>query len=325
MDGGKNAHPGLEANVATNGFTLQNETRGYQPELSGVELPPPYSVENQPQQQNVWSPQATNAGLYPPFHYPGGNQQAPFQYHPVAAPLRAGVLSEDEIRRRQETAIRHGIASAVITRRPAQGRRSCTYRLTRLGITLFLMGVILLIILGVLLVHPALNDIQLKSAQCTVISSDVTYQAKSCDCGRYCTSYYPCLEIQVTFHANGRKQTANLYENVYADKNKCSTQPCSSDEMSNDDDVESFRDDYGQRDSEYTCYYNPKTLDKVFTIRSSVKSDELTVMHCILWPLLLIAFSIGLLGTLFCRAKGHCCFRKRTGSTVPYQDLQPTA
>ena len=76
------------------------------------------------------------------------------------------------------------------------------------------MGVILLIILGVLLVHPALNDIQLKSAQCTVISSDVTDQEKSCDCGRYCTSYYPCLQIQVTFHANGRKQTAYLYENV---------------------------------------------------------------------------------------------------------------
>ena len=229
---GKNAQSGLElANVATNGSTLQNESRGYQPELSaGVELPPPYSVENQPQQQNVCSPPqaTTNAGPYPPISYPGGNQQAPFQYHhppaehhpyhPVAAPSRAGVLTEDEIRRRQETAIRHGIANAL--RRPAQRRRCCTNGPARLGIGLILAGVIMLLIFGFKVIYPAWKDIQLKSAQCTVISSDVTDEKTSCKCGWHCTSHYPCLEIQVTFHANGKKQTAYLYENVDDDLNK---------------------------------------------------------------------------------------------------------
>ncbi|KAJ7315076.1 hypothetical protein OS493_039002 [Desmophyllum pertusum] len=103
---GKNTHS------VTNGSISQNETRGYQPELSWVELPPPYSVENQPQQQNVWSPQATNAGLYdPPFSYPGGKPAEEhdgfYPYQPAAATSRAGVLSEDEIRRGQEAYMRH--------------------------------------------------------------------------------------------------------------------------------------------------------------------------------------------------------------------------
>lgn len=231
-------------NVAENGSTLQNETGGNQHESAG-ELPPPYSevpqyqVENPAvirnptvQQQNTgWYPQGTNAG-YPPFSYPGGNQQPPFQFHPpaqpqggyfpynsTAAPSRPGVqLSEEESRRRQEAAIRHGIAASVV-RRPF-GRRSCTYRLVRLGIMLFLLGVALLIVFGVLIVHPALNDTQLKSARCKVISSDMTGVYKSCDCGRYCSSKYPCLEIQVSYYADGEKNTAYLYEDVYVDKNK---------------------------------------------------------------------------------------------------------
>lgn len=234
--------------VETNSSTLQNGTNGNAHEAA-VELPPPYSevphiqAENPPYnpavihnaavpQQNVWSPhQGTNAG-YPPFSYPGGNQQPPFQAYPAteqhggyftynsaAAPPRPGVLSEDEMRRRQEATIRHGIATAVV-RRPAFGRRSCTYRLARLGFMLFLMGVVILIVLGALIVHPALNDTQLKMAGCTVISSYMTGVDKSCDCGRYCSSSYPCLEIQVSYYANGEENTAYLYKDVYVDKNK---------------------------------------------------------------------------------------------------------
>lgn len=222
---------------------VQNETEGNVDE-SAVELPPPYSempqfqVENPAtihnavvQQQNVGYPQGANVG-YPPFSYPGGNQQPPVQsyppaqqhggyltYNPAAAPSRPGVLSQDEVRRRQEAAIRQGIATAVV-RRPAVGRRSCTYRLARLGFMLFLMGLVLLIVLGVLIVHPALNDTQLKRARCKVISSAMTGDDMSCDCGRYCSSHYPCLHIQVSYNANGEKSTAFLYKDVYATKNK---------------------------------------------------------------------------------------------------------
>ncbi|XP_078355137.1 uncharacterized protein LOC144639706 [Oculina patagonica] len=219
---------------------VQNETGGNVDE-SAVEQPPPYSevpqfrVENPAtiqnaavQQQNVWAP---NVG-YPPFSYPGGNQQPPVQsyppvqqqggyytYNPAAAPSQPGVLSQEEVRRRQEAAIRQGIATAVV-RRPVVGRRSCTYRLARLGFMLFLMGLVLLIVLGVLIVHPALNDTQLKTTRCTVLFSDMTGDEMSCDCGRYCSSHYPCLHIQVSYDANGETNTAYLYKDVYATKNK---------------------------------------------------------------------------------------------------------
>lgn len=207
---------------------IQNETNQHE---SALELPPPYSavpqykVENPAvihnpsvqQQNNQWYPQGMNQG-YPPFSYPGGNQPPP-GYFTTAAPSRPGVqLSEEESRRRQEAAIRHGIAASVVTR--PFGRRSCTYRLIRLGIMLFLLGVTLLIVFGVLIVRPALNDTQLKSARCKVISSDMTEDDKSCDCGRYCTSKYPCLEIRVSYKADGTENTAYLYEDVYVDKNQ---------------------------------------------------------------------------------------------------------
>lgn len=106
---------------------------------------------------------------------------------------------------------------------------------------------------------------------------------------------------------------------------QCSTQPCDSVEWANKDDVTSFQNAYGQVDDEYRCYYNPKTPDEAFKNRSSVKSDNVKIVNCILWPMLLIGISIGLLGTLFLRSKGLCCVKNRSRSSVPYQDLQPTA
>lgn len=222
--------------VVANNSAQQSETNG-----NHVELPPPYSeapqfrVENPAvihnaavQQQNVWPPQ----GGYPPFSYPGGNQQQPFQsyppgqqhggyftYNPSAASSQPGVLSQEELRRRQETAIRQGIAATVV-RRPTFGRRSCTYRLARLGIMLFILGLVLLIVLSVLIVGPALNDTQLKRSRCTVISSELTGVDMKCDCGRYCSSSYPCLKIQVSYDTNAKQHTAYLYKDVYATKNK---------------------------------------------------------------------------------------------------------
>ena len=157
----------------------------------------------------------------PPFSSPGGSQPSPgsFTQNPTAAPSRfCAQLSEEESRRRrQEAAIRHGIAASDL-RRQLYG--SCTDRLTSVGMALLLVGVILLIVFGVLLVHPALNDTQLKSARCKVISSIMTGADMSCDCGRYCSSKYPCLEIQVSYDADGKKNTVYLYKDVFVDKNQ---------------------------------------------------------------------------------------------------------
>lgn len=153
---------------------------------------------------------------YPPFPQPGAQQHA--QFHPQGFPPQTG---PQEVRVQQEHVIRHGIATAVMTRRFV-ARRSCTWRLTRLGISLFLVGLILLIILGVLIVGPTLNDLRLQRAQCQVLSSEMTTEYKSCDCGRYCTSSYPCLQIQVSYYSSGKRQKGYLYQDVYDDKNKVS-------------------------------------------------------------------------------------------------------
>ena len=113
-----------------------------------------------------------------------------------------------------------------------------------------------------------------------------------------------------------------LYNIVVIFLLQCSTQPCNT--YGNVESVSSFKNKFGQVRDTYTCFYNQKKLDEVFLTRSSVKSDKMKILHCILWPMLIIAMSVGLLGTLFCRSKGHCCFKKTNGSSVPYQGLQPT-
>ena len=154
---------------------------------------------------------------YPTFPPPGGPQHPPYQLG--GFPPQACAPSANELRLRQESAIRQGIAATVVTQ--TYRRRSCTYRLARLGIGFLLIGVTILITLGILIVRPAMNDLQLQRAQCKVISSEYTQEEVSCSCGRYCSSHYPCLQIQVAYiSAKGKWQTAYLYQDVYDDKNK---------------------------------------------------------------------------------------------------------
>ena len=146
-----------------------------------------------------------------PPSYP---QQQPFQYG-MYPPQSASIPASGA----QSAAIRQGIARSVVVLGRGNRRRSWTYRLTRLAICFLIIGIALLIILGVLIVGPTINDTQLLSSRCTVISSE-KHGVKSCDCGKYCTSHYPCWEIQVTYNDRGKKRKAFLYQNVYVSKNK---------------------------------------------------------------------------------------------------------
>lgn len=146
--------------------------------------------------------------------HPSYPQQQTFQYgmytpQPASIPVSGA----------QGTAIRQGIARSVVVLGRSNRSRSCTYRLTRLAISFLIIGIVLLIILGVLVVGPTINDTQLLSSRCTVISSERDGE-KSCDCGKYCTSYYPCWKIQVTYNDRGQNRKAYLYRNVYVSKNK---------------------------------------------------------------------------------------------------------
>ena len=87
-----------------------------------------------------------------------------------------------------------------------------------LGVGCLLTGIVLLILLGALVIRPILN---VQSARCKVISSEYLPADMSCVCGQRCTSFYPCLQIYVIYSAEGKSQTALLYQDVYAvDKRK---------------------------------------------------------------------------------------------------------
>lgn len=206
---------------------------------TGMEPPPPYTqvpqyreenpqVIQNPTIQQQWPTQpgsnfagSAQQGQQQPSYsqQPGAfhlyNTGYPRQYYPGPNV----VSGEVNHRRQQEITIQQGIANTVVISR-RYPRRSCAYRLTRLGVSFFLVGLVLLIVLGVLIVHPTMNDMKLKKAVCTVTSSEMTGEDKSCSCGRYCSSSYPCLEIRVGYHASGEEHIAYLYENVYDSKNK---------------------------------------------------------------------------------------------------------
>ena len=102
---------------------------------------------------------------------------------------------------------------------------------------------------------------------------------------------------------------------------QCSVQPCYSDENINYHDVKDFKKHYGTVGQSFACYYNPNTLGEVFVRHADSSSDHMKILHSILWPMLIVVIAASMLGILFCKSKGHCCYKK-SGAPVPYQNLQ---
>lgn len=71
----------------------------------------------------------------------------------------------------------------------------------RLGLFLIVSGILSLFILGFCWLNPALQDLQGKAANCTVLSVQRISEVFECTftCGADCkgTSLYPCLQIYV--------------------------------------------------------------------------------------------------------------------------------
>lgn len=90
-------------------------------------------------------------------------------------------------------------------------------RFYRCSCGIIFVSLILLILLGIFVVGPARDGLNLKPATCTVKSS--RYQgSESCSCGKYCTSSFRCLKIYVDYQPKGKtKNVTNvlLHDTVY--------------------------------------------------------------------------------------------------------------
>ncbi|XP_031569253.1 calcium-activated potassium channel subunit beta-4-like [Actinia tenebrosa] len=176
-------------------------------------------------------------------------------------------------------------------------------RFYRCSAGIIFVSLILLILLGIFVVGPARDGLNLKPATCTVKS----YQrgvSESCSCGKYCTSSFPCLKIYVDYQPEGKMTNVTdvlLHDTVYEhnDYIKCSTAPCERSEQINTDRVNDFQKRKGQVHQKYLCYYNIKKPDEVVTVTGDFKT---VILHCILWPVLVIIIMIFLiLGIFFYR------------------------
>ena len=147
-------------------------------------------------------------------------------------PTQVGTVpAVDEILLRQQQERAHGLRGEIaptptVLTGTSRRQRLCTPAqcahevALRFGGVCLLGGIISLIVLGILEVGPAMKHIESQSAQCKVISNVNTGFRMSCSCGHSCISHYPCLKIQVAYAANGKRQTAYLYQSVYSTKNK---------------------------------------------------------------------------------------------------------
>lgn len=80
---------------------------------------------------------------------------------------------------------------------------------------------------------------------------------------------------------------------------QCSTAPCERSEEINNDRVKDFEQRKGRKNQQYECYYNIKKPDEVVTVTGDFKT---AILHCILWPVLIIILMIFLiLGIFFYR------------------------
>lgn len=90
-------------------------------------------------------------------------------------------------------------------------------RFYRCSAGIIFVSLILLILLGIFVVGPARDGLNLKPAICTV--KDSRYDgSESCNCGKYCTSSFRCLKIYVDYQPKGKTTNFTdvlLHDTVY--------------------------------------------------------------------------------------------------------------
>ncbi|XP_063164872.1 calcium-activated potassium channel subunit beta-4 [Candoia aspera] len=168
----------------------------------------------------------------------------------------------------------------------------------RLGLFLIVSGILSLFILGFCWLNPALQDLQGKAANCTVLSVQRISEVFECTftCGADCkgTSLYPCLQIYVNNSESNARALLHPDEHQLLTNPKCSyIPPCERENEKNSDTVMHWQiyweDEVGSQP--FTCYFNQHLRpDDVLLQRTH---DESVLLHCFLWPA--VTFLVGVL------------------------------
>ncbi|XP_006121626.2 calcium-activated potassium channel subunit beta-4 [Pelodiscus sinensis] len=169
----------------------------------------------------------------------------------------------------------------------------------RLGLFLIVSGIVSLFILGFCWLNPALQDLQGKAANCTVLSVQQIGEMFECTftCGADCkgTSLYPCLQIYVNnSESNSRALLLHQDEHQLITNPKCSyIPPCERENQKNSEIVthwqEYWKVEVGSQP--FTCYFNEHLRPDDVLLRRT--HDETVLLHCFLWPL--VTFLVGVL------------------------------
>ncbi|XP_074126663.1 calcium-activated potassium channel subunit beta-4 isoform X2 [Sminthopsis crassicaudata] len=133
----------------------------------------------------------------------------------------------------------------------------------RLGLFLIISGIVSLFIFGFCWLSPALQDLQAKAANCTVLSVQQIAEVFECTftCGTDCrgTSQYPCVQVYVNNSESHSRALLHRDEHQLLTNPKCSyIPPCERENQKNLESVMTWQqyweDEIGSQP--FTCYFN---------------------------------------------------------------------
>ncbi|XP_015261201.1 PREDICTED: calcium-activated potassium channel subunit beta-4 [Gekko japonicus] len=168
----------------------------------------------------------------------------------------------------------------------------------RLGLFLIVSGIVSLFILGFCWLNPALQDLQGKAANCTVLSVQQIGELFECTftCGADCkgTSLYPCLQVYVNNSESDAPLLLHLDEHQLLANPKCSyIPPCERENQKNSEMIMHWQDYWQDKigSPPFICYFNQHLRPDDVLLRRT--HDESVLMHCFLWPV--VTFLVGVL------------------------------
>uniref|UniRef100_A0A6I8NHX2 Potassium calcium-activated channel subfamily M regulatory beta subunit 4 n=1 Tax=Ornithorhynchus anatinus TaxID=9258 RepID=A0A6I8NHX2_ORNAN len=163
-----------------------------------------------------------------------------------------------------------GGGGRVVAPRGAMAKMRVAYEYTeaedksiRLGLLLIISGITSLFVFGFCWLSPALQDLQAKAANCTVLSVQLIGEAFQCTftCGTDCrgTAHYPCLQVFVNNSHSNSRALLHRDEHQLLTNPKCSyIPPCERENQKNSESVlhwqQYWKDEIGSQP--FTCYFN---------------------------------------------------------------------